>query len=379
MEKRIYLASPHLSGEEMKYVKEAFDTNWVAPLGKNVDLFENEMSAYVGRKYSAALISGTAAIHLALKWLNVKEGDVVFCSSLTFSGSCNSIMYEKATPVFIDCDYESWNISAKALKKAFERAKLQNKLPKAVITVNLYGQSCDYDDIIEICRQYNTPIIEDAAESLGSKYKGINTGTFGSLSILSFNGNKIITTSGGGMLLSDCQDAIKKAKFWATQARDNAPYYLHTELGYNYRLSNVSAGIGRGQLTALQDRANKKKAIYERYKEAFVDINNIDMMPIPEWSQPNYWLSTLTLKKGCAVTPMDIIDKLAENNIEARPIWKPMHTQPYYQQYPFFTTAEEGSVAEDIFNRGLCLPSDTKMTEEEQDYVIGLVKELFNV
>lgn len=379
MEKRIYLASPHLSGKEMIYVKEAFDTNWVAPLGKNVDMLEKEVASYVNRKHAAALISGTAAIHLGLKWLGIKEGDFVFCSSLTFSGSCNSIMYEKAIPIFIDSEYQSWNMDVKALEKAFNWAKKQNKMPKAVITVNLYGQSCDYDRIKAVCDKYDAPILEDAAESLGSKYKGIHTGTFGELSALSFNGNKIITTSGGGMLLSDDEKAIKKVKFWATQARDNYPYYHHTELGYNYRLSNVSAGIGRGQLTALEERVAQKKAIYDRYKEAFKDIDDIEMMPVPEWSQPNYWLSCMTLKETSKVKPMDIINKLAENNVEARPIWKPMHTQPYYSQFEFFTSKKDGelSIGEDIFNRGLCLPSDTKMTTEEQDYVIGLVKELF--
>ncbi len=379
MKRRIYLASPHQSGKEMDFVREAFETNWIAPLGKNVDGLEKEVSEYIGMKHAAALISGTAAIHLALKWLGVEEGDFVFCSSLTFSGSCNSIMYEKGVPVFIDSQYESWNMSPEALEKAFQWAKQNDKMPKAVITVNLYGQACDYDKILLICKKYNTPVIEDAAESLGSAYKGRHTGTFGDLSILSFNGNKIITTSGGGMLLSNDENAIKKAKFWATQARDNAPHYLHSELGYNYRLSNVSAGIGRGQLTALEERVAQKKAIYDRYKEAFSDIDDIEMMPVPEWSQPNYWLSCMTLKEKSKVKPMDIIDKLAENNIEARPIWKPMHTQPYYSDYEFFTSKKDGelSIGEDIFNRGLCLPSDTKMTIEEQDYVIGLVKELF--
>lgn len=377
MKNRIYLASPHQSGKEMDFVKEAFETNWIAPLGKNVDGLEKEISEYVGMKHAAALISGTAAIHLALKWLGVGEGDFVFCSSLTFSGSCNSIMYEKGVPIFIDSQYESWNMSPEALEKAFQWAQQYGKMPKAVITVNLYGQPCDYDEILAVCKKYNTPVIEDAAESLASMYKGRHTGTFGDFSILSFNGNKIITTSGGGMLLSNDENAIKKAKFWATQARDNYPYYHHTELGYNYRLSNVSAGIGRGQLTVIDLRVAQKKAIYERYEAAFADVNDIEMMPVPEWSQPNYWLSCLTLKETSKVKPMDIITKLSENNVEARPIWKPMHTQPYYEKYPFFTTKESGSVAVDIFNRGLCLPSDTKMTVEEQDYVIALVKELF--
>ena len=380
MDKRIYLASPHLSGDEMKYVQEAFATNWIAPLGKNIDFLEKELTDYIGIKYAAALISGTSAIHLALKWLGVKKDDLVFCSSLTFSGSCNSIIYEQGTPVFIDSEYQSWNICPKALEKAFLWAKSENKLPKAVIIVNLYGQCADYDKIQAVCSKYNTPIIEDAAESLGAYYKNRKSGTFGALSILSFNGNKIITTSGGGMLLSNDENAIKKAKFWATQSRDNAPYYLHSEIGYNYRLSNVSAGIGRGQLTALEQRVSQKKAIYDKYKTAFANIDDIEMMPIPKWSQPNYWLSTLTLTKNLTkISPMDIINKLAENNVEARPIWKPMHTQPYFEKYPFFSISEKGNVAEDIFNRGFCLPSDTKMTPQEQDYVIKLVMEMFNV
>ncbi len=364
----------------MKYIKEAFDTNWIAPLGKNVDEFEKEIAAFVGMKHAAALSSGTAAIHLALKWLGVKEGDYVFCSSLTFSGSCNAIMYEHAIPVFIDAEYESFNMSSLALNEAFRWAEAEGKLPKAVIVVNLYGQAANYDEIHKICKKYNVPIIEDAAESLGAKYKGIYTGNFGKLSILSFNGNKIITTSGGGMLLSNDENAIKKARFWATQARDNFPYYHHTELGYNYRMSNICAGIGRGQLTGLSDRVKKKKEIYNRYLSAFKDIDIIQMMPVPDWSEPNYWLSVALLEKSSSINPMDIIDALATHNVEARPIWKPMHTQPYYSDYPFFKAENEKvCVAEDIFERGVCLPSDTKMTNEEQDYVIGIIRKIFNV
>lgn len=376
MKKRIYLASPHLCGEEMKYVEEAFRTNWIAPLGENVNELEKEVAAVVNKKHAVALISGTAAIHLALKWLKVQRDDLVFCSSLTFAASCNSIIYENATPVFIDSEKQSWNMCHKSLRRAFEWAESIGKKPKAVITVDLYGQACDYDNIIAVCNEYDVPIIDDAAEALGAEYKGQKVGSHADLSIISFNGNKIITTSGGGMLLSDDENAIKKAKFWATQARDNAPHYQHSEIGYNYRLSNVCAGIGRGQLTALQERITQKKAIYDRYKQAFSGITQIEMMPIPEWSKPNYWLSCITLQSA-QVKPMDIINMLSESNIEARPIWKPMHMQPYYEKYPFFTVQKQLSIAEDIFQCGLCLPSDTKMSVGEQDFVIELIKKLF--
>ncbi|MGI6213336.1 MAG: DegT/DnrJ/EryC1/StrS family aminotransferase [Christensenellales bacterium] len=373
---RIYLASPHLSGKEMQFIKQALDSNWVAPLGENVDMFEKEVASYVGVKHAAALVSGTAAIHLALKWLNVRDNEYVFCSSLTFSGSCNGILYERGTPVFIDSEYQSWNMCPDALERAFEWAKSQNKPPKAVIVVNLYGQSADYDNIRAICERENTPIIEDAAESLGATYKGKQTGSFGELSALSFNGNKIITTSGGGMLLSQNGQAIAKARFWASQSRDAFPYYHHTELGYNYRLSNICAGIGRGQLSALEERLAQKKQIYMRYKQALAGLP-LRLMPVPQWSEPNYWLTAATIEKGCGVTPHAIIQKLAEHNIEARHIWKPMHLQPIFAGCPFFSRDKE-IVCEDIFLRGLCLPCDTKMTPEEQDMVIEEVKGCFN-
>ncbi len=376
--KRIYLASPHMGGIEQEFVKEAFDTNWVAPLGPNVNNFEKEIAEYVGAKDAAALVSGTSAIHLALKALGMKVGDRVFCTSLTFAASCNPIMYEKGEPVFIDSELESWNMSPIALEKAFIKAKEDNKMPIAVIVVHLYGQSADMDKIVEICGRYNTPIIEDAAESLGGTYKGKQTGTFGKFGIFSFNGNKIITTSGGGMLVSDDEEAIKKARFWSTQARDNARHYEHTELGYNYRMSNITAGIGRGQLRVLDKRIAQKKHIFERYTEAFKDIKEIEMMPICEYGEPNYWLSCMTLKKESKVKPLDIILALEEKNIESRPIWKPMNMQPYYSEFEFFNHNEDGiSVGEDIFNRGLCLPSDTKMNEEEIDKIIDIIKGLF--
>lgn len=377
--KRIYLASPHMGGMEQEFVKEAFDTNWVAPLGPNVNNFEKEIAEYVGAKDAAALVSGTSAIHLALKAIGIKKGDRVFCTSLTFAASCNPIMYENGEPVFIDSEPESWNMSPVALEKAFIKAKEENKMPIAVIVVHLYGQSADMDKIMEICNRYNTPIIEDAAESLGATYRGKQTGTFGRFGVFSFNGNKIITTSGGGMLVSDDEEKIAKARFWSTQARDNARHYEHTELGYNYRMSNITAGIGRGQLRVLNERIAQKKRIFERYTEAFNSIKDIVMMPICEYGEPNYWLSCMTLKEESKVKSLDIILALEEKNIESRPIWKPMHMQPYYSEFEFFNHNEdEISVAEDIFNRGVCLPSDTKMTEEEIDKVINIIKSLFN-
>lgn len=375
--KRIYLASPHMGGLEEVFVKEAFDTNWIAPLGANVDSFEKELSEYVGSKTGAALASGTAAIHMALKAVGVKKGDKVFCSSLTFAASCNPIIYEGGIPVFIDSEPESHNMSPVALEKAFKAYEEKGEMPKAVIVVNLYGQSADMDKIIEICKKYNVPIIEDAAESLGATYKGKHSGTFGEYGIYSFNGNKIITTSGGGMLVSNNEEGIAKVRFWSTQARDKARHYEHTELGYNYRMSNVVAGIGRGQLRVLEDRIAKKKEIFETYKEAFIEIEDIEMMPVCEYGEPNYWLTTITLNENSKVKPLDIILALEKENIEARPIWKPMHIQPYYKEYDFYSHNDEISVSEDIFNRGICLPSDTKMTKEEQERVIKIIKGLF--
>ncbi|CAM3859322.1 aminotransferase class I/II-fold pyridoxal phosphate-dependent enzyme [Clostridium perfringens] len=377
--KRIYLASPHMGGLEEVFVKEAFDTNWIAPLGANVDGFEKELSEYVGSKTGAALASGTAAIHMALKAVGVKKGDKVFCSSLTFAASCNPIIYEGGIPVFIDSEPESHNMSPVALEKAFKAYEEKGEMPKAVIVVNLYGQSADMDKIIEICKKYNVPIIEDAAESLGATYKGKHSGTFGEYGIYSFNGNKIITTSGGGMLVSNNEEGIAKVRFWSTQARDKARHYEHTELGYNYRMSNIVAGIGRGQLRVLEDRIAKKKEIFETYKEAFKEIEDIEMMPVCEYGEPNYWLTTITLSENSKVKPLDIILDLEKENIESRPIWKPMHIQPYYKEYEFYShnDEEEISVSEDIFNRGVCLPSDTKMTKEEQERVIEIIKNLF--
>ena len=376
---RIYLASPHMSeeGYEQAYVKEAFDTNWVAPLGPNVNQFEHELADYVGVKSASALSSGTAAIHLGLKALGVGEGDTVFCSTLTFSASCNPILYLGATPVFIDSDAATWNMCPKALKKAFEDATKRHQLPKAVVVVNLYGQSADMDPILELCQKYNVPILEDAAESLGSTYKGRMSGTIGDIGIYSFNGNKIITTSGGGMMVSNNEDYTKKATFWATQSREAERHYEHQELGYNYRMSNVVAGIGRGQLKVLNDRIVKKKEIYETYKEAFRDIEDIEMMNICDFGESNYWLSVMTLKETSQVKPLDILLALEKENIESRPVWKPMHMQPVFKQYPFFTATDDQPVSEDYFKRGICLPSDTKMTADQQQRVIDIIKRLF--
>ena len=377
--KRIYLASPHMGELEQVFVKEAFDTNWVAPLGPNVNKYEKEIAEYVGIKHASALVSGTSAIHLAIKLLGIKAGDIVFCSSLTFAASCNPIIYEGAEPVFIDAEYESLNMSPIALKKAFEAYSEKGKLPKAVIVVHLYGQSAKMDEIMAICNEYNVPVIEDAAESLGATYKGKQTGTIGKYGIYSFNGNKIITTSGGGMLVSNDEEGIKKSRFWATQARDNERYYHHTELGYNYRMSNIVAGIGRGQLRVLDERIAKKKYIYEKYNEAFKDIADIEMANVCEYGEPNYWLSVALLSTESMVKPLDIILALEEENIESRHIWKPMNMQPFYEKYDFFkeNDNEDISVGEDIFNRGICLPSDTKMSDEEINRVIRIVKGLF--
>lgn len=373
MSKRIYLSPPHMSGEEMKYIQEAFDTNWIAPLGANVDGFEKDIAEYIGISYATALTTCTAAIHLALKYLGVGHGDIVFCSSFTFAGTCNPITYLGATPVFIDCDENTWNLSPAALKKAYE--KYPN--PKAIIVVNLYGQCADFDEIREITSKNNTPIIEDAAESLGATYKGKQSGTLGDIAVFSFNGNKIITTSGGGMLVSEDKAVIEKVKFWATQARDPAPHYEHTEIGNNYRLSNVLAGIGRGQMTMLDQKIAKKHHIYNYYKKAFEGIKDIELMPLADFGKSNCWLTAITLKEGSAVKPLDIIHALEKDKIESRPLWKPMHLQPVFSHCDFFATYDTKVVCEDLFKRGLCLPSDTQMTDEDLDRVISTVKGLF--
>lgn len=372
--KRIYLSSPTMHGEEQEFIKEAFDTNWVAPLGPNVNAFEKEMAAYTGATHASALSAGTAAIHLALRILGVGEGDVVFAPSLTFSATCNPIVYEKATPVFIDSEPDTWNMSPEALKRAFE--KYPN--PKAVIVVHLYGTPAKLSEIMEICKEHNVPLVEDAAEALSSRYKGKHTGTFGKIGIYSFNGNKIITTSGGGMLVSDEEEITRQATFLATQARDPARYYQHSQIGYNYRMSNITAGIGRGQLLHLEEHKALKKKIYQQYKEAFADIPELSMNPMNPDGDANCWLSCALIKKDCGVTPDMVMDALAEENIESRPIWKPMHLQPVFAEYDFVTAdGSDHSVAADVFNRGLCLPSDIKNTQEDMERIISIVRKCF--
>ena len=371
---RIFLSSPHMGGTELDYIQEAFDTNWIAPLGKNVTEFEREMCEYIGRPYAIALSSGSAAIHLGLKYLGVGRGDIVFCSSFTFSGSCNAIDYLGAVPVFIDCEYETYNMSAVALAKAYE--KYPNV--KAVIIVNLYGNSADYDSLLKITKAHNTPVLEDSAESLGTTYKGVQTGNFGDISIFSFNGNKIITTSGGGMAMVNTKEAHDKILFWATQSREDFPWYQHNEIGYNYRLSNICAGIGRGQMKVLDERVNQKRRIFDIYSEEFAGNKYISMIPEPKDDRANHWLSGITLDKDCKTTFMDIINMLLEHNIEARPAWKPMHTQPVFSECGFVSSidSETESICEDLFNRSLCLPSDSKMTEDQVRLVAKLINEL---
>jgi dTDP-4-amino-4,6-dideoxygalactose transaminase len=366
---RIYLSSPHMSDEgyEMDYIKEAFDTNWIAPLGPNVNGFEQELAAKVGAKHAAALSSGTAAIHMALKAAGIGTGDIVFCQSLTFSATANPIIYQNAIPVFIDSDYETWNMDPNALEEAFE--KYPNV--KAVLIVHLYGLSADMDKIMEICNKHNVVVIEDAAESLGTYYKGKHTGTFGDYGVFSFNGNKIITTSGGGMLVSNNEEKIKKVRFWATQARDQARHYQHSELGFNYRMSNVVAGIGRGQLKVLEQRVAKKRYIFEFYKRELGLLDGIQFMPINEWNEPNCWLSCITLSGK--VRPLDIMEALEKENIESRPIWKPMHMQPFFEKYEYIG----GDVGGKLFENGVCLPSDSKMTDGDLNRVVSIIKELF--
>ena len=370
--KRIFLASPRMMGNERKYVRDAFKSNWIAPLGPYVNKLEDEIGKYMEMDGTCALSSGTAALHLAIKLAGVKEGDYVFCSSLTFSASANPIMYEKAIPVFIDSEPGSYNMSPVALEKAFMKYK-----PKAVIIVSLYGMPATMDALLKICKKYKTTVIEDAAESLGASYKGRLIGTFGKYSIISFNGNKIITTSGGGMLLTQKQEDAKKALFWATQSREKARHYEHREVGYNYRMSNISAAIGCGQFECLDKMIKIKREIFNRYVDGFRDIDEIEMCKEDEDRVSTHWLSIMKLNSD-KVTPNDIIDALEKENIESRPIWKPMHMQPVFKKYPFFNHNKKGiSVSEDLFNTGICLPSDVNMNKKEQMKVIEIIRSLF--
>ena len=371
--KRIYLSSPTIHEEEKQYVNEAFATNWVAPLGPNVNEFEKEFSSYIGSGYSAALSAGTAAVHLALILAGVKRDDIVFGSSLTFAATVNPITYIGAKPVFVDSETDTWNMDPDALRRAFD------KYPevKAVVSVNLYGTPAKLEELSAICAEHGVPFIEDAAESLGAIYRGKQTGTFGQLGIFSFNGNKIITTSGGGMLFSQDEELIKKARFYSTQARENERHYEHKEIGYNYRMSNVVAGIGRGQLIHLDEHIKLKTDIYNTYKKAFSDIEEISMNPYTADSVPNFWLSCITINPDCKVKPLDIMLALEEENIESRPIWKPMHMQPVYEGCDMICATPDKCVCEEIFNNGVCLPSDIKNTQEDMERIISIIRKVF--
>lgn len=368
--KHIPLAISHLTGKEEEYVKSAFDSGWVAPLGPHVDALEETLAKFLGVKCASATSSGTAAIHLALIQAGVKPNDTVISSDMTFAATCNPVKYIGAKLVFVDSNEETFNMDVKSLELALQ------KHPEArfVLVAHLYGQSCDMDPIMELCKKYNCTLIEDAAEALGSTYKGKMCGSFGKYSAISFNGNKIITTSGGGMVLSNDEEGIKHIRFLSTQARDPAPWYQHSELGYNYRMSNICAAIGRAQFTDIENRIAKKRTIYRRYAEGLKDTNAY-MMPLASYGESNCWLSALLIKKGVNKSPLDLMNYLKEHDIESRPIWKPMHMQPYYKDSDFVSISPEHPMDEDIFARGLCLPSDIMMSEEEQEYVISVIKE----
>lgn len=402
--KKIYLASPTMHGDELKYMTEAYETNWMSTVGENINEVEKIACEKIGCKYSVALSCGTAALHLCMKLACIKPGDKVFCSDMTFDATVNPILYEGGTPVFIDTEYDTWNMDPNALEKAFE---IYPDV-KAVVFVNLYGTPGKIDEIMKICRKHNAVLIEDAAESFGALYKGRQTGSFGKYNAISFNGNKIITGSSGGMLLTDDKAAAEKARKWSTQSRENAPWYQHEELGYNYRMSNVIAGVVRGQLPFLEEHITRKKEVYERYKEGFKNLP-VSMNPYDENnSEPNFWLSCLLIdkdamckqvrsdNKACYISeigkscPTEILETLAKYNAEGRPIWKPMHMQPLYRMNPFITSEGNGrartnayiegegiDVGADIFDRGLCLPSDIKMTKDEQDKIIEIIKSCF--
>ncbi len=403
-EKKVWLSSPTMHGEEIKYISQAYETNWMSTVGENINEVERLAAEKVGCKYAVALSCGTSALHLAVKLAGVKEGDTVFCTDMTFAATVNPVMYEKAIPVFIDTEYDTWNMDPAALEKAFE----MYPSTKVIMVANLYGTPAKFDEICEIAKKYKAIIIEDAAESLGATYKNKQTGTFGMYNAISFNGNKIITGSSGGMLLTDDLDAANKARKWSTQSRENAPWYQHEEVGYNYRMSNVIAGVVRGQFPYLEEHIAQKKAIYERYKEGFKDLP-VTMNPYQaDIMEPNFWLSCLLINKEamckqvrsdnetCYISepgkscPTEILELLAEHNAEGRPIWKPMHSQPMYRMNPFITREGNGrgktnayiagcgvDVGMDIFSRGLCLPSDNKMTVEEQNSIIELIRSCF--
>ena len=375
MNPKIWLSSPHMSGKEFEFVTEAFETNWIAPLGPHVDGFEKDLCEFTGSKNAAALSAGTAAIHLALILLDVKAGDEVICQSFTFSASANPIVYLGASPIFIDSEKDTWNMCPIQLRKAIEDRITKSKKPKAIIPVHLYGMPAKMEEIIAIANEFDIPVIEDAAEALGSNIDGKACGTFGKLGVLSFNGNKIITTSSGGALVSDKEEYIKQARFLATQARDNAPHYQHSHIGYNYRMSNVCAAIGRGQMTVLQDRINQRRLNFELYTKHLGGIAGITFVNEPAGYYSNRWLSTILVdpSKTNGITREDIRLALEKENIESRPLWKPMHMQPIFENYPFYGDG----TAEKLFEQGLCLPSGSNLPESDLLKVVTIIKGLF--
>ncbi|NMB51581.1 MAG: aminotransferase class I/II-fold pyridoxal phosphate-dependent enzyme [Bacteroidales bacterium] len=376
--KRIYLSSPHMSGREMAYINEAFDTNWIAPLGPNVNNFETDLVRYTGCGHVAALSSGTAAIHLAIILLGVGPGDEVIVPSFTFSATVNPVVYQHAIPVFVDSEKETWNMDPELLEKAIKdkRQRAKNKSVKAIIVVHLYGMPANMDDIMAVAEKYGIPVIEDAAEALGSKYNGKSLGSFGDFGVFSFNGNKIITTSGGGALASDNEAMIDKARFLATQARDKAPHYQHSHIGYNYRMSNVLAGIGRGQMEVLDERIQQRRANYDFYLKSFSSYQGIEFLKEPSDAYfSNRWLTTVIIdanKTGINRERLQV--ELEKENIETRPLWKPMHLQPVFSSYPAYLNG----VSESLFNTGLCLPSGSNMTEEQKCFVVEAIQKRIN-
>jgi pyridoxal phosphate-dependent aminotransferase EpsN len=368
---RIYLSPPHLGNDELQLVQEVFDSNWIAPLGPQVDAFENEVAAQAGVRFGAALSSGTAALHLALRLLGVGADDRVLCPTLTFIASANPIAYLGAQPVFLDCENETWNLDPQILQDELKACAAKNQLPKALVAVDLYGQCADYDAILAACREYSVPVVEDAAEALGATYKNRRAGGLATMGVFSFNGNKIITTSGGGMLVSDDEEFIVRARFLASQARDAAPHYEHSHIGYNYRLSNILAAVGRGQLRVLPERIAARKRNFERYKKVLCDLPGVEFMPISPDGEPNFWLTCLQIDAAkFGASREEIRCALEAANIEARPVWKPMHLQPVFAHCEM----RGGNIAEKIFERGLCLPSGSNLSDEEFQRVVDVVR-----
>ena len=368
---RIYLSPPHMGGKERALLLDAFDSNWIAPLGPHVNEFEKEMAQYLGVKHAAALCSGSSALHLALIIAGIKEGDRVLCPSLTFSASANVILYEKAQPIFVDSDPNTWVLDLAACEKAMQKYN-----PKALISVDLYGQSCNYNAITDLCGKYNVLLIEDAAEALGADFKSKKCGSFGEMGILSFNGNKIITTSGGGMLVSNNEEFVTKARFLATQAREPDLHYEHKELGYNYRLSNLLAAVGRGQLEVIDDRVSKRRSIFNQYKKALSHVDGFTFMQEADFGKSNRWLTTLTVdEKSTGISRTHIIDTLEKENIESRPVWKPMHMQPLYKKCEYIKSDVQ-DVSAELFENGLCLPSGSSLSEGDQGRIIDIILSL---